>query len=123
MSTIQPVRVVFEKGDYIIHQGDRRSDNAFLIQSGKVQVLAIKNGKKYHIAYAGPNDIIGEMALVDDSPRSASVVALQPTVCASMDRSTFKRALEASNPFVVALLRVITQRYRGMLNDIYSESK
>ena len=61
----------FAKGDTIFQEGER-GDEFFVVVRGKVE---IRSGNR-HLETLGQNSIFGEMALIDDSPRSATVVAL-----------------------------------------------
>src|SRR5207249_2353654 len=61
----------FEPGQEIMRQGDV-GVGAFIIRSGKVEVLQDRDGKQVKLATLGPGDVFGEMALLDEFPRSAT---------------------------------------------------
>jgi len=61
----------YQPGQEIIRQGDV-GVGAFIIRSGKVDIVQEKGGKESKLATLGPGDVIGEMALLDEFPRSAS---------------------------------------------------
>ena len=65
--------------DYLFRQGDLPT-SAFLIEEGHVEVVLERDGGDRVLAVRGPGDIIGEMAIVDRVPRSASVRALEGCV-------------------------------------------
>ena len=66
----------FAKGEIIVHEGDI-STCAFLIDGGGVEVLkTLPNGKYRRVAVLKATEIFGEMGLIDDLPRSATVRAL-----------------------------------------------
>lgn len=62
----------------------------------------------------GPCDLFGEMALVDSQPRSATAVASGHTTCIVITPTDFIRRLEKSDPFVRAMVRLLTKRLRKM---------
>lgn len=64
----------FEAGEIIFFQGDL-GDNVYVIQSGECDVLRETNGRQSPIATLGPGDYFGEMALLDDVTRNATVRA------------------------------------------------
>jgi len=68
------VRTV-SKGDYFFRESEV-PDYIYVLESGSVSVLKSWLGKQYKIRHLGPGDCFGEMALIDLSPRSASVVAV-----------------------------------------------
>nr|MCH9780954.1 cyclic nucleotide-binding domain-containing protein [Alphaproteobacteria bacterium] len=75
-------------------------------------------GKRQHIAYILPHQIVGEIALIDNFPRTASVVAVEPSEAEVMDRVTFQMCMKDSNPFIIALLRVLSSRYRSLVSKL-----
>ena len=75
----------FPKNTVVIHENDP-ADSLFVIESGKVKVYCSdKNGKEFIMNTQGPGDYFGELALLDDSARSASVrtVAGAPSTVAT----------------------------------------
>jgi CRP-like cAMP-binding protein len=64
----------FDAGEFLMHQGDR-ADSAYVILEGDVEILVESSGGAFVVATQGPNSVIGEMAIICDAPRSASVRA------------------------------------------------
>ncbi|MFZ2727693.1 MAG: cyclic nucleotide-binding domain-containing protein [Methylococcaceae bacterium] len=58
-------------GDYLFHEQDTSND-LYLINSGKVEIYKIGSAKKHSVSALGAGEICGELAFLDDSPRSAS---------------------------------------------------
>ena len=106
-------------GSVVMREGER-GNNAFLIQSGHVRVVVEKDGKKVELARLGMGQIFGEMALVFDEPRTASVEALEDCNLIVITRQTLQQKLDKSDPTVRAivpmLMKRIVQANNAMLN-------
>src|SRR4026208_64565 len=76
--------VSFAKGDVLMSEGEPGRE-AFIITDG---TLSVKRGRK-KIAELGPGNLVGEMALIVDEPRTATVTALEPVRAYSVPRSQF----------------------------------
>ena len=75
----------FPKSTVLIHEGDL-GDSLYIVLSGKVKVYASnEQGKEVVLDFHGPGEYLGEMSL-DGSPRSASVITVEPTMCAIVNR-------------------------------------
>lgn len=89
---LEPVQ--FEDGQVIVNQGDA-GDDFFIILEGSASVLQVRveNEEPVEVGILGPSDYFGEIALLLDRPRAATVVAKGPLKCVKMDRSRFERVL------------------------------
>jgi len=91
-------------------------DCAYFIQSGRVLIgLTRADGSVLQMGNRGPGSLIGEMAIVDDGPRSASVHAVEDCRLLEISKHDFTRALRNSNPIVGLVTRLILLRYRDIL--------
>lgn len=106
-------------GSMIMREGER-GNTAFLIQSGSVRVFIEKDGKRVELAHMGMGQIFGEMALVFDEPRTASVEATEDCNLIIITRQTLQQKLDKSDPTVRAivpmLMKRIVQANNAMLN-------
>src|SRR5213076_2372390 len=102
----------YEPGQEIVRQGDT-GVGAFIIRSGKVEIIQEKEGKQSKIATLGPGDVIGEMALLDEFPRSATARAVEPTTALGIQRWHFRGILESHPQIALALLPMLTRRVRN----------
>lgn len=86
--------VQFEDGQEIVRQGDP-GDDFFIITEGSASVLQkrAENEEPVEVGKLGPSDYFGEIALLLDRPRAATVVARGVLKCVKMDRSRFERVL------------------------------
>lgn len=111
------VEQTYQPGQFIMRQGDT-GVGAFIIRSGRVEVVQEKDGQETKLATLGPGDVVGEMALLDEFPRSASVRAVEPVTALGIQRWHFKGILESHPQLALALLPILTRRIRnaeGML--------
>lgn len=88
----------FAPNEFILRE-DEPGESAFIIESGKVEVLKESQGKRIHIAYLGKGATFGEMSMVDDLNRSASVMAVEETVVRAFHRDDLYSAM-IENPDV-----------------------
>ena len=103
--------VRFKKGATIIHEGTTGS-NAYLILSGSVEVFKKVGDEKLVLSRLVKGNIFGEMSLVDDKPRSATIVALEDTEVRILSRDRFESMLEQNPRAVIPLLKQVFQRVR-----------
>ncbi len=102
----------YQPGQDIVKQGDT-GVGAFIIRSGRVEVVQERDGKSERIGELKAGDVFGEMALLDEFPRSATVRALEPSTCLGIQRWHFKGILESHPQIALALLPVLTRRLRS----------
>ncbi len=111
----------FAAGESIFWEGDR-SDLAYLIKSGQVEILKNGSDGPFRLAVLGEGDVFGEMGLIDDRPRSASARALQPVFATAIDREEFIRLLLHRPREIVGVLRTLFERLR-MMNELLAEHR
>jgi len=104
----------YARGDVIIRQGDV-GEEFFVIARGSVSVTAQKSGgPESQIATLGLGDVFGEMALLTDEPRNATVSALEDLETYYLDKKGFHEALELSAAFKDQLRQVYFDRYPAL---------
>jgi len=108
----------FNKGATIIHEGTTGS-SAYLILSGSVEVSKKVGEEKLVLSRLVKGSIFGEMSLVDDKPRSATIIALEDTEVRIISRERFESMLEQNPRAVIPLLKQVFQRVR-YLNQMVS---
>jgi CRP/FNR family cyclic AMP-dependent transcriptional regulator len=104
-----------EEGSVIVQQG-RREAYLCLIVEGRVSIMKQGSGRAKKIGSAGVGRTVGEMSLIDGEPRSASVVADEPTTLVVLTAEGFAR-LSSENPrlavkVVLKISKLISQRLR-----------
>lgn len=111
---VSAYRVELQSGEILFHEGDDPT-TAFLIESGNLRITALREGTPVVLGDLGAGALVGEMAVLDDSARTATATALVPTVLTPIDRTQFAERLAAADPVVRALLLSQLSRYRSAL--------
>jgi CRP/FNR family transcriptional regulator, cyclic AMP receptor protein len=103
----------FPKNTAVIHEGDH-SDSIYLINSGKVKVLISNSeGQELILTLLGPGEYFGELALIDNQPRSATVVSMTSVHFTVIAKPDFDRCL-ANNPGIASRIMIeLAQRLRN----------
>ncbi len=105
-------RKSFPKGTTIISAGDT-NDFLYIIISGRLKVMMSDDeGREVILAILGATEFFGEMGLLDDSPRSASVVALEPCELLSLSKRDFKKCLQDNFELSMTVMRGLVKRLR-----------
>ncbi|MEO5375289.1 MAG: cyclic nucleotide-binding domain-containing protein [Alphaproteobacteria bacterium] len=105
-------RKLFYAGQPIFREG-QAGHEAFVVQKGCVQILKKDAlGKDVVLAELHDRALFGEMALIDDNPRSASARAQCDTVCLVIKENDFKERLAATSPWIRALMRILVSNVR-----------
>ena len=108
----------FQKDSTIIKQGDD-GDSFYIIRSGTVQVVLERDGgPAIKIAPLGPKETFGEMALLTDEARSASVVALSDVEAWRLPKAEFERLLSENPSFAIQVSRVLSKRLKTLQDRI-----
>ena len=106
-------RSVFPEGTTIFREGDG-GNRAYIVQRGKVEFYKDVDGEKMLVGSVGKGSIFGEMALIDDKPRMATAVVAEPTVCIVISEALFQKKLDATDPFLAGILRVLVENIRSI---------
>jgi CRP/FNR family cyclic AMP-dependent transcriptional regulator len=100
------------RGSMIVAEGDP-VDSLYIVISGRLKVMMGEaDGKEVILAIIGPGEFFGEMGLIDDGPRSASVVAIEPCELLLVTRRIFRKCLVENPEVAMAVLRVVVRRLR-----------
>ena len=100
----------FAAGDAVVRQGDP-ADRFYIITQGEVTVTRQdKAGREVQVATLGPGQFFGEIGLLADSPRNATVAARTPIEVLALDRETFRRVAESSEGTAEDLAKVARER-------------
>lgn len=93
------VRRRYRADEVVFHQGDP-GDRLHVIESGRVRIgMEAEDGREGTLAILGHGKVFGELVLLDGAPRSATAIAMEPTVTVTLDRAAF-RALVDEDPVI-----------------------
>jgi CRP-like cAMP-binding protein len=108
----------FRRGEVLFHEGDP-GDALFVVTSGAVKVVVpSEEGEEAILVTLRRGDFLGELALLDGAPRSASAIALEPTEALTLPREQF-RDLVASEPAIRdALLAALSGELRRLTTHV-----
>ena len=103
----------------ILLQEGESSDSLFIILYGKVKIYVCdEEGDEAILNIQGAGDYFGEMALLDEAPRSASAMTMESTRVAIMTKSAFKSCLASHPDIAYNLIRTLTQRVRSLSGSV-----
>ena len=101
-------------GDYIFREGDPPGA-AFLIESGSVEVSIMQNGSPLILSFLGAGELLGEMAVIDDAPRSATARAVEICILTRIEREQIHERLAEADPIIAVIMQKMLARYRDGL--------
>lgn len=100
-----PGEIFFEEGQLAHH--------LYIIVSGKVEIFRHVGSSERPLAVLGPRECFGEMAILDDEPRSASIRALEPTAVLKIDRESFREFIQERPQIAFAIFKILSGRLRS----------
>jgi len=103
---------MFQVSETVFYQGETGS-TCHIVARGRLRVFVVgEDGRELSVRLFGPGEIVGEMALFEDLPRSASVEALEQTQTLELDRDVLLGCLHRSPALALGLLRSLSARLR-----------
>ncbi len=100
---------MFRKGDIIFCEYEP-GDTFYLIQSGRVQIVRIIGDLEKNIDILNPTEIFGEMAILEEAPRSATAVALDDVKALEFNRENFEVLMMGNPQIAMKLLKLFIKR-------------
>ena len=105
-------RATFNPGELIVEEG-RTGNGCYVIMAGEVEVVKGLGAESQRVlARRGSGEVFGEMALLGEWPRTASIRALGQVECLGIDRWVFLSQLEGQPQVAIKMLQVLAQRLR-----------
>jgi CRP-like cAMP-binding protein len=114
-------RVQFAGGQRFFSQGDP-SDAAYVILEGRASVLLSTPGGEIQVAELGGNALVGEMGILSDTPRSATIMAAEPTTALRIDKRVFLELLAQFPQMSLAIMRELAQRLERTNAQLVAQS-
>jgi CRP/FNR family transcriptional regulator/CRP/FNR family cyclic AMP-dependent transcriptional regulator len=127
LSNVQPealqqdlIQRQFRQGEAIFQQGDP-GQMLYLIESGQVRIyLQDEEGQETSVIVYGPGEIFGELAVIDEMPRSASALAMEDTVVHILSRDRFRAHMRNSPQPALNFLKALSMRVRYSTQQVES---
>lgn len=114
--------VTLMQREVLFHAGDG-GDGCYFLRRGAVTASVIaRDGQERLLAVIGAGSVIGEMALADDAPRSATVTALKPCTLLHIRKAAFFRLADANPAIYREALRILAGRLRATNEDVVAQS-
>ena len=108
---------VFEDGEIVVRQGEV-GDCMYVIQEGTVGVYLERDGEEILVAEPGSGEMIGEMAIFERQPRSATVRALGQAKILTVDRRNFLRRVQEDPSIAFRVLETLSRRVRELNEEV-----
>ena len=114
----------FKSGEYVFWEADP-PERFYLLVSGRVKVVKHgSQGRETVVAFFGPGEVFGEVAVLEDKPYPASAVAAEDSSALSISRQTFRAFIERHPAVAMAMVGLLSSRLReaqGRLHDLSGE--
>lgn len=114
--------LALKPGDYLLREGEI-GDSMYIIIEGNVQVRKKAGDTEVVLAERGAGEVIGEMSVLDQAPRVASVIALNSVRVLRVDQETFLALIDWSPSAARTILRTFAQRIRSMEANLQQREK
>lgn len=113
-------RKSFPNNATVISAGDP-SDALYMVVSGRLKVMmSDEEGREVILAILSAGECFGEMSLIDDAPRSATVVTIEPCELVTISKIDFKKCVAENSEISDAVMKVLVKRLREADNKIGS---
>ncbi|CAA9327862.1 MAG: cAMP-binding proteins - catabolite gene activator and regulatory subunit of cAMP-dependent protein kinases [uncultured Microvirga sp.] len=115
-------RVQFAQGQRFFSQGDA-ADAAYVILNGRADVALMTPNGEIKVAELGKNALVGEMGILSDQPRSASIIASETTIALRLDKRVFLELLTQFPQMALAVMREIAKRLERTNAQLAAQSR
>ncbi len=109
LSMLNRFAVSFQKNEVMFCEHEP-GDTCYLIQSGRVQIVKIMGDIEKIIDILYPGEILGEMAILEEAPRSATAIALDTVTALEFNRENFEVLMQGNPQIALKLLKLFTKR-------------
>ncbi len=106
----------YRAGDVLFMEGET-GEEMFVIQSGSVQVSKRIGDEERPLATLGRGELLGEMAILNHKPRTASAVVLEDTTCLVIDGKTLETMIQKNPEIAMRLVKTLAKRLEAAVED------
>lgn len=118
MTELDKFHRTLEAGECLFHEGEP-GNCAYVLESGRMEVSTGRGEARVVLATVGPGALLGEMALINNQPRMATLTATEPTRLVMITRDYLSERLETADPMLRHILRVVLTRFREVVNQVH----
>jgi CRP/FNR family transcriptional regulator, cyclic AMP receptor protein len=108
----------FEKGTILFHEGDTRSKEMYVIHKGKVKIYKKVGNQETVLAYLGQGEFFGEMAILNNKPRSATAEVVESGTLLVIDPKTFETMIKNNAGVAFRMIKKLADRIEETDNTI-----
>lgn len=110
-------RITFRPAQSLFHQGEV-AEAAYVILEGEADVVVESNGKSICVATVGRDSFVGEISILCDVPRTATVIAKGPLQTLKIGREEFLNLLQEFPEMAIDMMRVLAERLSATTADL-----
>ena len=107
----------YEDGEIVVRQGDV-GDCMFVVQDGEVEILVQESGSEVVLRSAGRNEVLGEMAIFEHQPRSATIRAKGKARILTLDKRNFLRRINEDPSLAFRMIETMSHRVRDLSHEV-----
>lgn len=115
----QKLGKTFPPGTILFREGEQGKE-MFVIQTGKVKIFKEIRGEEQVLAILGPGEFFGEMAILNNKPRSASAIVIEESKMLVIDPKTFEMMVKNNTEIAVRMIKKLAQRLQEADDQIES---
>ncbi len=109
---------LYTDGEVVVRQGEP-GDCLFVVQDGTVEVVLEREGREVVLRTARRNEILGEMAIFDGGPRSATVRAKGAARILTLDKRNFVRRMNEDPSLAFGMIETMARRVRDLSREVF----
>jgi len=113
----QATKAVFHTGEVVYFEGEE-GESMYVVVQGAFEVYRVSNGEHAELAHVLPGEHFGEIALIANQPRSATVRALQPSVALRFTKSALLARPDLAAPVLKNMARMLARRLSSADDEI-----
>ena len=107
----------YADGEIVVRQGEL-GDSLYVVQDGEVEIIAEEGGTEVVLRHAGRHEVLGEMALFEHQPRSATIRAKGKARILTLDKQNFLRRINEDPSLAFRLIETMSRRVRELSHEV-----
>lgn len=107
----------YADGEVVVRQGEP-GDSLYVVQDGEVEIIVEEDGTEVVLRHAHRNEVLGEMALFEHQPRSATIRAKGNARILTLDKRNFLRRINEDPSLAFRLIETMSRRVRELSHEV-----